>query len=563
MNLRPYQNQAIEAVEAAYQRGLKSVLVTLPTGTGKTIIFCTLVKRRHEQDDRRPTLVLAHREELLTQAADKFRQVAPELRVGIERGDERAPRGVPVVVASVQTVGQKGSSRLEGFKPGLIVIDEAHHSCAAGYGIALERFAGTETQILGVTATAKRLDRQALHGHQKAVFQEVAFAYPIRQAIEDGYLVDIRGYRVQTDTDLSDVTTRNGDFAAGELAKKVDAPERTDAALKHWREVAGNRQTIAFCASVEHAHHVAEAFTEQGVLAEAVDGAMPTEQRRKVMGRFQRGQTQVLANCEIATEGFDVPQVGCVLLLRPTQSWALYVQMVGRGTRLAPGKKDLVVLDVVDSCARHSLATVPAILDLPPGLDLQGQSLAKAAQALETLGEKAAVLQKALPGNWAELQTLLTQVDLFSGLTTPQEVSGGRMRWLAIEDGYQVGCGEKRWARLRQFSVEGGEGWWVRLEDYDEFNRCRRKVATAFVGQWLETAVSEAEKVVLDHWPESLRLNDREAKWLSDPPSEGQLRWLRKMDVPEAALASLTKGEASALLDKLFAQGRSRSYARR
>lgn len=553
MQPRPYQRAALDGIHDAYRRGRRSVLITMATGTGKTVVFATLIHERHQQGDRRPTLVIAHREELLSQAAEKISEVCPRLRVDIEQAGRKASTGSSVVIASVQTISRANSERLAWLRPGLIVVDEAHHAAANGYQAVLKRFAGPETQVLGVTATPHRLDGKELHG-KAAIFEEVAFNYPIRQAIEDGFLCDLRGYRVETETDLGGIeTTRLGDFAQGDLARRVDNPARTRAALKHWLEVARDRRTIAFCAGVEHAHHVAEEFRARSITAEALDGSMHSRDRAAIMERVRSGRTQVLANCEIATEGFDVPPISCVMMLRPTQSWGLYVQCIGRGTRLSPetGKRDLVVIDCVDNCTRHNLATVPAILGLPPGLDLEGKSLVKAAQSIEEMGARAAVLQHALPGSWTELQTMLLQVDLFGAIETPQELAGARLRWLSVPGGYHVSCGAGKRAKLTE-DVLGQ--WEVTLSQAEE-NHWERLV-TYHCGEELTEAVRLADDRVLLHWPSAGAVAGREARWLKDRPSEKQIEWLRKFKQPDNIIAALDKGQASGLLTQLFARSR-------
>lgn len=550
MTPRPYQRAALDGIHDAYRRGRRSVLITMATGTGKTVVFATLIHERHQQGDRRPTLVIAHREELLSQAAEKISEVCPRLRVGIEQASQKASTGSSVVIASVQTISRASSSRLAWLKPGLVIIDEAHHAAANGYQAVLRRFAGPETQVLGVTATPHRLDGKELHGNA-AIFEEVAFAYGIRQAIEDQWLVDIRGYRVESETDLGDITMRQGDFAAGELAKRVDNPARTRAAMKHWLEVARDRRTIAFCAGVEHALHVRNAFQEAGVMAEMVSGDMQRADRKASIERFRRGSTQVLCNCEVLTEGFDVPDASCALLLRPTQSWTLYTQMVGRITRLAAGKADGIVIDVVDNCTRHNLATVPAILGLPPGLDLEGKSLVKAAQSIEEMGAKAAVLQHALPGSWTELQTMLLQVDLFGAIETPQELAGARLAWLSVPGGYHVSCGDGKKARL----TEDALGQWelILMEGVAETKKSRK---LRIPETELMQVSRVAENLIRATWPAAMTVADREARWRRTRPSDKQIEWLRKFKQSDAVIAALDKGQASGLLTQLFARSR-------
>jgi hypothetical protein len=212
------------------------------------------------------------------------------------------------------------------------------------------------------------------------------------------------------------------------------------------------------------------------------------------------------------------------------------------------------VIDVVDNCARHKLATVPAILELPPGLDLQGQSLAQAAEKLDELGEKASVLQKVLPGSWSELQTLLQQVDLFAEIDPPAEVSGGQLHWLLRHGAYQLSADRGRKARLSQVTEGAATRWRLSLFQFNAYQRCEEVVERLELGEWLETAVQEAEEAVLARWPESRALIDKEAHWRKGAPTERQLEWLRKKGVPEPALAVMTKGEASALLDQFFSR---------
>lgn len=564
---RLYQQEALTAIEGCYARAVRSCLLVLPTGTGKTNVFCWLIARRHAAGDRRAVLIVAHREELLQQAADRIRQIAPELSVGIERANEKAPPGSAVVIASVQTIGRPGSNRLAWLResdavlkfgehprvwqyPGLIIIDEAHHAAAAGYGALLERFRGPETDVLGVTATPRRLDRQRLQG-TGAVFQEVAYSYPIRAAIRDGWLSDIIGYRVDGGADLSGVKETGGDFAAGELAKQVDDPARTDAALKHWQEVAGQMRTIVFCAGVEHAIHVSDAFNQRGVGAMYVHGGMERKERDSVIHAFRSGAIQVLTNCEILTEGFDAPETACVLMLRPTTSWGLYTQMIGRGTRIAPGKNLLIVIDVVDNCHRHSLATVPAILDLPPGLNLEGKSLAQAAQALDEMGAKASVLQKVQPASWTELMTLLERVDLFAD--PPVELEFSAIKWLADLGGYRLDCGDGRQARL----IEDALGHWELLLTARGATNGSRALLwrQSFSGE-MQEAVTAAERVLLEWWPKAELLIAKAARWHRDKPTEKQVEWLRKLGVEECVIEVATKGQAKDMLDRLFSRRR-------
>ena len=323
--LRDYQQKALAAVLAAKDRGLNRVMVVMATGCGKTTVFASLIDQ-FERAYAAPSLVLAHRQELLTQAAARVAAFAPRLQVGIEGGGASAPVECQVVVAGVQSVGRPETKRLEWFHPGLMIIDEGHHTPADTYQTAMRRFGAYDGSCftLGVTATDHRMDNKPLHGAAGAIFEDVVFRFGLRDAVREGWLVDLKGFRVATDVDLSGVKNVGGDYNQGQLARAVNTEERNYTAYRHWREIAGSRRTIVFCVDVQHAKDVAELFRTHHVAAEHVDGTLKSEIREGILRRFSSGVTQVLTNVDIATEGYDAPSTDCILLLRPTQSWALY-----------------------------------------------------------------------------------------------------------------------------------------------------------------------------------------------------------------------------------------------
>lgn len=554
MELRPYQIECVDAVMKAKAHGRKRVLYVLPTGCGKTQVFCTLAERILQQD-RRPVLVIAHREELLSQAAERVKLMVPGLRVGTERAGQTCPSVAHVVVASVQTIGRKTSNRLQWLAdkaPSAIIIDEAHHSTATGYQNVIERFGGYDdrTFVVGCTATPKRLDRKALHGIHGATFEEEVYRYEIRKAIKDGFLCPVRGFRVVSDVDMSKVGNVAGDFNLGQLAAAVNVSARTKKAVAHWVEVAGDRKTIAFCVNVEHAQNAAEAFRLVGATAECIHGALKPDERKAILARLKSGETQVVTNCEVLTEGFDQPDVSSVVMLRPTQSWSMYVQMVGRGTRLAPGKKDLIVIDVVDNCQKHSLATVPAIIDLPPGLDLQGHTLEEAADALDELGAGAAVLQKAEPKDFDELKTMLRTVDLFGQVDPPAEVvNSSDLNWLAVPGGYYISAGGNRSARITQDALEN-----YHLQLYAEDERHD----PILLGEEAGPSLRAADNALLTAWPDSMNIVRRAARWRKEPPTPKQVETLMKFRIAPAAIAAMTKGQASSMIGQCIQQRQAR-----
>jgi superfamily II DNA or RNA helicase len=542
---RPYQEAALEAILAARRAGLQRVLVTMPTGTGKTNVFCWLMERMNL---RRPALVLAHRDELIRQAADRIAALSPGVNVGVEKAAESAAPGCEVIVASVQSIGRQNSTRLEWLAelgPELIICDEAHHAPADSYLRVFERFGAFDKGgafLVGCTATPHRIDAKSMG----QVFQEEAYRYELREAMQAGWLCPIQCFRVVTDTDLSGVRTAQGDFEVGALAAVVNNTDRTKQVIEHWLQAASGRRTIAFCVDVAHAHDTAELFREAGVPAEAVDGSMPMEQRRAILDRLRSGQIQVVANCAVLTEGFDCPEVAAVVMLRPTKSSALYTQMAGRGTRPALGKRDLVLIDVVDNCTRHSLITAPVLLGLPLNLDLQGQSLLKAAEMVDELGAGASVLDIGRPVTFTEIQTKLAQWDIFAQIELPEEVERNTvLAWSPVPSGFYLSCGNKREARIHRDMVGA-----YQLHVIDAGGQSDRVA----LGSNLLRAFRQADAYVQQVWPDAGGLIRSDRRWRMEPPTQKQLDLLAKKGLPPHVLEKLTKGEACRAITRLLAR---------
>ncbi|MDB4945383.1 MAG: helicase, phage associated protein [Labilithrix sp.] len=376
--LRPYQREAIAAVLQARRAGVRRLLVQLPTGAGKTVIFSHLASLAKKQ-----VLVLAHREELLGQARDKLQAALGGGHVvALERGAERAPAGAKVVVCSIRSLHEERLARVaEGRDFGLVIYDECHHAAADDnlrvlrqLGAFDDAWAGT---LLGFTATTSRGDGKGLD----TVFERIVYEKSLPEMIADGYLAPLRGYRVTTAADLTRLRSNGSglDFQADELEEAVDIEERNALVARSIQELARDRRTIAFCVTVNHARNLARSLNVIGVPAGIVHGAMPADARARALADFRAGRTHVLTNVAVLTEGFDDPGVSCVAMARPTRSEGMYAQCVGRGTRLAPGKIDCLVLDFVDLGAL-SLCTLPSLFGAPRDLDLRGDDAREAAR---------------------------------------------------------------------------------------------------------------------------------------------------------------------------------------
>src|SRR6188768_770069 len=374
--LRPYQREAIEAVLEARRSGSRRLLVCLPTGAGKTVIFSHLA-----QLARRQVLVLAHREELLSQARAKLQQALQGTAVvALERAAERGAHDAKVLVCSIRSLHeQRLAEVIRGRNVGLVIYDECHHAAAEDNLRVLRQIGvfepGWPGTLLGFTATTARGDGKGLD----EVFERIVYSRTLPDLIDAGYLSKLRGFRISTAADLTRLSSTGGDFREEELACAVDIEERNALVARSIQELARDRRTIAFCVTVNHATNLCRSLNAVGVPAGIVHGAMPSEQRQRALADFRAGRTKVLTNVAVLTEGFDDPGVSCVAMARPTRSEGLYAQCVGRGTRLHPEKKDCLILDFVDLAALD-LCTLPSLFGMPRDLDLEGRDASEASR---------------------------------------------------------------------------------------------------------------------------------------------------------------------------------------
>jgi superfamily II DNA or RNA helicase len=428
---------------------------------------------------------------------------------------------------------------------------------------------------VGVTATPHRMDNRPLHGDEEAIFQDVAFTYTLREAIADGWLADLRGYRVATGVDLSKVRISRGDYSVKALQDAVNIESRNRTAYDNWIAKASDRKTIVFCTGVEHAKDVARMFKEGGVAAESVDGSLGAEERAAIMRRFAKGKTQVLTNVEIATEGFDIPDVGCVLLLRPTKSWALFSQMIGRGLRVLPNtiegipdatarreaihasaKRDCIVIDVVDSgkrvlAPRDEDANDPslaAVVGLPPDLDLEGNSLLDAMKKWEKLEPRMQAMMFRREINFDELDGALTAVDLIAELTLPSDGTAfSRNAWMKVGDGkYLLACGSTELEGHKMAMLECDVLGCYHLT----LSSSTRQPMVFSYGDDIQNAFLRADRQIKEIWPFTGALTLSHSSWRDKRITSEQRQELRTLGVEETIIGMLdTAGQAWTLLE--------------
>jgi ATP-dependent helicase IRC3 len=509
---RPYQHEAVAALLAAAARGVQRPLLVLPTGTGKTIIFALLVQRRGGR-----ALILAHRDELIQQAVDKLHLVNPTMSLGVVQA-ERDELTAPTVVASVQTLSRR--PRLARLVPDFhtIVIDEAHHAPAPSYRRILEychAWRADGPLVVGVTATPARGDRQSL----RQVFEGIVYQKTLVEMMQAGYLVDLRAMQVLLQADFDALRTQHGDFIEAELETLLLAANAPAQVLTAFQAHAAERKALLFTPTVATAHAMAETFCMAGIAAEALDATTPLATRRAILQRLHSGATRVVANCAVLTEGFDEPSIDCIIVARPTQSLPLYQQMLGRGTRIYPGKTDCLILDVVGVSTHHTLHTAATLFGCDPA-QLAQQSV------LESLDAPARPTLMAEDPMTGTLRS--TPVDLFARRT---------LRWVQTRQGAWVLSLGAQHGTLR-LRTDGPDTWQV--------IQVRRDADPVLLGDTLPLPYAQGLAEDYARHLGVARLVEAEAPWRQQPATEKQTALLRKLGLAERA--GLTKGEAADLL---------------
>lgn len=539
--LRPYQDDALGRMRAAEARGVRKQLGVAATGLGKTIIFCAAARARGGR-----TLILAHRDELVSQAVTKVREVWPDVDVGIVKAAQNDV-DAQVVVASVQTLAREKrlrqlldapASMLRPVDPfDLVVVDEAHHAAAESYRFILdEMHAGQDDGplLLGVTATPDRGDGKGLDD----LFDEVVWNYDMLWGIRSGFLADVQARRiVLTALDLSGVKVRRGDYDAGAAGRALQDADAPAYIVKAWREHAADRHTIVFTPTVATADEVATEFRHHGVRAAMVSGETPIDERRTILRDYAAGRIQVVANCAVLTEGFDDPRTDCIIVARPTKSRALFTQMVGRGTRRHPDKDHLLVLDVVGGSNVHSLITVPSLFGIEEqdAPRIETQNLTDVVDAIEAEQVRLGHLR-------AEEANLFTKI----------RAQG--IAWVRVEGRHDA---ERRYQRtlsdgkptvvLVQRDVEAPESWLCGLHWW---NTGEKRVLIADVSFDLAQGVGEdyARKALGNR----VALIDAGAKWRSQRPTKKQRAKARGLGIDVTDIT--TRGDMADAIDVALAR---------
>ena len=563
--LRPYQQEQLDSVLKNYVEGTRQQLMVAATGTGKTVLFSNLPEKlKHVLPEK--MLVMVHREELVDQAIASMQHWNPTLKVGKEMAEHYADTDCDVIVSCVASIGRDGATRMERFgwdNIDKIIIDEAHHGIAKTYLNVLESSgvlkADTKKLLLGVTATPKRknirrsqkqtevLDDEDLIS-LKSVFKKIIDPkYTIRKAIRDGWLVPIRGFRLKTEVDLSEVKTTAGEYQQEALSEAVNTASRNEQIVKMWMSVAEGRQTITFTVDIKHTKDLSDTFRKAGIKAEPIWGTDP--ERASKIARFKAGEITNLCNCALLTEGFDAWQVCCVLDAAPTKSSSRYTQKIGRGTRLEEGtgnlvealkaglslhKQDCIVIDVCDNNKRCSLVTLPSLVGLNPDFELHGQSVTNVLEEVEKVQEKHPDVDFSHLTDLSKVKAYVESLDLFAEPYTQEVKEFSELKWMQTQDGaFVLAIPEKREVQeSKEYWAYLHEKLYITPNELDEYELSittvndERKLGTF---NSLKEAFETADEVVRRCRPDRVKLIQREAAWHDGTASDASKKYLKKL----------------------------------
>jgi len=337
MKLRTYQREAVDSVINGVKRANLSQLLILPTGSGKTVIFSTIARELGLKP-----FIVSHTCELKRQNMKTCRQV-------LKKDD--------FLSETIQwAFRQKNIEQIKSQEFDMLIVDEAHHACSRSYNELIDHFKKEKKLVLGCTATPFRNDNQSI----EEIFPYIAYSRKITDLIREGYLCDIKGFRVMTHTDLSKVSVVRGEYNLTELEHVINTENRNDLICESYKKILKDKKTVVFCVSIFHSERVAEHFRKKSYRCAAIHGELSKEERERILKEFRSGKIQILTNCQLLTEGFDEPSIEALMMARPTKSASLYIQMIGRGLRLYPDKKKCIVVELTDN--DHDICSFPTMI---------------------------------------------------------------------------------------------------------------------------------------------------------------------------------------------------------
>ncbi|KOS17871.1 putative mitochondrial ATP-dependent helicase irc3 [Escovopsis weberi] len=579
LKLRDYQQECIKSVLCSLKLGHKRVGISLATGSGKTVIFTQLIdKIQSRREGAGQTLILAHRRELVEQAARHCQLAYPDKRIEIEMGSLHASGVADITIASVQSIISRG--RLDKFDPAkfkLVLVDEAHHIVAPGYLRALKHFGLEEKRarsptLVGVSATFSRFDGVKLG----AAIDEIVYHKDYVDMIEDKWLSDVMFTTVKSPANLSKVRSGTfGDFATGELSKAVNTDAINDITVRSWLARTQDRKsTLVFCVDLAHVSALTDKFRHHGFDARFVTGDTPKVERGAILEGFKKGEFPVLVNCGVFTEGTDIPNIDCIVLARPTRSRNLLVQMIGRGMRLHPGKKNCHIIDMVSSLETGIVST-PTLFGLDPG-ELVDMATVEEMRKIKGDKDEAPPLPPGAPrdqGPPLSASAEVTFTDYSSVLDLIADTSGerhiralSRYAWVQVSpERFVLAAPSGSYIRIERMGPDAGSassapssapGPTYRAVEVRALPSFLAKAPYAAPREILTAssftdAVQGADTYAASAFPHTFI--SRVQPWRGLPPTQGQLAFINKLRGNAKAMrpSELTKGKAADMITKL------------
>ncbi|PCG95565.1 Hypothetical protein PENO1_059250 [Penicillium occitanis (nom. inval.)] len=564
IQLRDYQEESIQSVLESLEKGHNRLGLSLATGSGKTVIFTQLIERippRNGHADQ--TLIIAHRKELVEQAARHCRLAYPNKTVEIEMGATKASGAADITVASIRSLASK--DRIEKFDPNyfkLVLVDEAHHIVAPQYRQALEYFGLTEPSnnapaLVGVSATFFRFDGLKLG----SAIDHIVYHKDYIDMIGEKWLSDAIFTTVKTNVDLSRVAKdSSGDFATRALSEAVNTATVNDVTVRSWLTHASDRKsTLVFCVDTEHVRQLTETFRDNGIDARYITANTPRQTRNEELESFKQGKYPVLLNCGLFTEGTDIPNIDCVVLARPTRSRSLLIQMIGRGLRLHPQKENCHIIDMV-STLNTGIMSTPTLFGLDPDELLNRKSVQdiRNQKEHEELNSPVPDAGYVRPLGDDEVDVTFTTYDSVFDLLNDDRVdrhirSISHYAWVRVDTDRYILSDKSGWMTIEK-SDQDIDGPWV-VEHVRKYMLPNGWVHTrpAVIARApdLEQAVRGADTFASEEFNRFAILSSQ--GWRQKPASKSQLKVLNDRNILDRELTSkdLTMGQAADILTKL------------